>query len=52
MSPGITKIYDKIVGQIGDESSKMSRDDYEDFIAELAAHLKCIQDCIDEENEA
>ena len=44
--------YRKVQSLISDLSTQLTRGQYEDFIAELAGHIKALEECIDEENEA
>jgi hypothetical protein len=51
MSTKTQVAYAKALNLIGDEGTKLSPGEYEDFLNELAAHVQCLLDCIKEEKE-
>ena len=51
MNTKTQKAYDTAQEAIGEASTKLSRGEYRDYLGELQAHLQCLIDCWDEEEE-
>lgn len=50
MNAKVKKAYNGVVDSINEHAGALSRPQYEEFVGELLAHLKSLQDCIDEES--
>lgn len=51
MNTKTQKAYDKAQDAIGEGATTLSRAEYRDYLGELQAHLQCLIDCWEEEEE-